>query len=80
VFSHHDLNKGGSLSLLPFNLTLEYAIKKIHDIGMNSDWNTSDSGDTDVLNLVGEERNTINEDTKPLLDSRKRDNLQIKAL
>jgi hypothetical protein len=34
VFNHRDLNKGGALlPLLPFNLTLEYAIKKIHKSG-----------------------------------------------
>jgi len=33
VFTHYGLNKGGALSLLPLNLTLEYAIKKIHESG-----------------------------------------------
>jgi hypothetical protein len=47
---------------------------------MDTDWNTSAAGDAGVLNLVGEDRNSINEDIKPLLGSRKKTSLKIKAL
>jgi len=33
MFCCHGLKKGDALSPLPFSLTLEYAIKKIHESG-----------------------------------------------
>jgi hypothetical protein len=47
---------------------------------MDSDWNTSAAGDAGVLSLVGDDRNSINEDINPLLGSRKRTSLTNKDL
>jgi hypothetical protein len=46
---------------------------------MDSDRKTSAAGDADVLNLVGDDRNRSNEDINPLLGSRKKTALKIKA-
>jgi hypothetical protein len=46
---------------------------------MDSDWNKPAAGDGGVLNLVGDNRNRINEDIKLLLGSRKKTSLKNKA-
>jgi len=46
---------------------------------MGSVRNRSAADDADVLNLVGDDRNRSNEDIKPLLVSRKKTDLKIKA-
>jgi hypothetical protein len=46
---------------------------------MDADWNTPAAGEGGVLNLVGGDRNRINEDIKPLLGSRKKISLKNKG-
>ncbi|VVC33333.1 Reverse transcriptase domain [Cinara cedri] len=74
------LKKGDALSPLLFNITLEKVIRKIQNtiLGININKTTLDVlGFADDLNLMGENKNTVVENTKTLIRKAKKIGLGV---
>jgi hypothetical protein len=76
---HNGLKQGYTLSPLLFNVALEYAIKKVQENQMGSKLNGTHQllAHADDVNLLGDNINTINKNTKTLIDARKKVGLEV---
>jgi hypothetical protein len=74
----NDLKQGDALSALLFNFALEYAIKSVQENqGGLTVWDSSAFGLADDVNIVGENIDTIQRNTKALLDDSKEVGLEV---
>jgi hypothetical protein len=73
------LKHGDFLSPLLFNFALEYAIRKVQEnyVGLKLNWAHQLPIYTDDANVLGENMNTIKVNTEALIDTSKKDGLEV---